>query len=683
MIYLIIGHRGVGKTLWLKKLKNIFKNRLELSANIKAPCFIDLDQEIEKKTKKKIKDFFSPKSLNKKYFRRLENKTLKDLIDKYKNAKFDVFISVGAGVQEGFAKHCKIFPLCNIIHLIRETDPKGRVFFNRPRLSANKSAYEEYMSFYSKREKFYRAIKTQSFVLPEQDFSFNTAEKLFFGLQKSSVSGIITLNKNSLPACKSHWPGFIKKRLSWGLSFFELRDDELSLKELKILLKMIPPKKQLLSFRKKGPSPFLNLTGVKTYDWPLEKGPPSAFPPVLSLHKRTACFATACKKLTRHKAGHFKLAVPVNNFKELMQGHLWFLEDPEHRSFLPRSLGSQTSCWRWYRQIFGPAMKLHFIKESRTKELDQVFLYEHLLAMSFRKRKNHAPVFFAAVLGHPVAHSKSPAFHRKFFAQKKMPFVKISMTEKEFTKETLCILQKMGLCFSAVTSPLKKKAFALCDVKDSFALKARAVNTLIFADAKTPKGSPLKKQKGLKKGKWLGSNTDGHGLKHLLRHLGLRNLTSLQMPESLSGASQKKMKHTAVWGGGGMESVLRAELPFADFYSARTARKKPCFTEKSPIVAIKAEEVRLQGKKAPSLAKKKGPDILIWAVGRNRMSSCVFPPRFWKPKQVIDLNYTEDSPGREYALLVGAKYLSGNIMFENQALKQQSLFLRQKINTTS
>ena len=25
MIYLIIGHRGVGKTLWLKKIKKIFK----------------------------------------------------------------------------------------------------------------------------------------------------------------------------------------------------------------------------------------------------------------------------------------------------------------------------------------------------------------------------------------------------------------------------------------------------------------------------------------------------------------------------------------------------------------------------------------------------------------------------------------------------------------------------------
>ncbi len=666
MIYLIIGHRGVGKTLWLKKLKKTFRTSrrrksgkmlFELSQHIKDPLFIDLDQEIEKKTNKKISNFFSRKILvqnipvrtnrqgkksniqtfkeNKQYFRLLENKILEDLTDKYKKPGPDVFIAVGAGFQKGFTKRLKdkISRFCRIIHLIRETDPQGRVFLNRPRLTKNKSAYEEYMSFYPKREKFYRKIKTQSFVLPEQDFEFNEAEKLFFGLKSANISGIITLNKSALPALEDHWPGFIEKRLSWGLNFFELRDDELSLKELKILLKIIPHEKQLLSFRKKDPSP---LGGIKhssvVCDWPLEKGAPPARVQVLSLHKRDEVFSKTCKRLTLHKASHFKLAVPVKNFKELMQGHLWFLEDPKRRSFLPRSF--QKGRWRWYRQIFGPAMKLHFIRESRTGEPDQPFLYEHLLW------KNSHPLFFAAVLGDPVAHSKSPAFHRRFFA--KMPFVKIPMNEKEFTKENLYILQKMGLRFSAVTSPLKKKAFAFCDIKDLSALKARAVNTLIF-----------------KEGKWLGSSTDGPGLRWLLSRAGLKK-------KAPSGS------FTAVWGGGGMEDILRTELPFADFYSARTGRKKT-----GPKAQV---QKRLQA--THSSVKKKGPDIVIWAVGRNRMSSCVFPPRFWKPKQVIDLNYTEDSPGREYALLAGAGYLSGEIMFENQAKKQQSLFLRHKKQTT-
>ena len=60
------------------------------------------------------------------------------------------------------------------------------------------------------------------------------------------------------------------------------------------------------------------------------------------------------------------------------------------------------------------------------------------------------------------------------------------------------------------------------------------------------------------------------------------------------------------------------------------------------------------------------------------MSSCVFPPAPWKPQLVLDLNYTEDSPGREYALLVGADYISGKLMFEYQAKKQQKFFSKIK-----
>ena len=645
-IYLIVGHRGTGKTYWLKKLKRL------LADSTKKLKFFDLDQEIKKTTKQNLTDFFKNKK-TKKEFRSLEHNTLTNLINKYKCKKTLVFIAVGAGFDW---KAKLLLPQsmtllienCHVIHLIREVDSQGRVFFDRPRLS-NKNPYEEYMFYYPQREKIYQQIKTQSFVLPEQDFSFNKTEKLFFTpFFSDPIGSVVTLNKKSLPAYKDQWPDFIQKRLTWGFHFFELRDDQLSNKELEYLLKIIPKYRQLLSFRSKKNKTFKKCIkpkkkdGVQSvhYDWPLERGPaPFSPPPVLSLHERKAreSIKGLGQRLIQHKAGHFKLAVPIKNFSELREGHFWFLNDIQNRSFLPVSSSpstqSQHGRWRWYRQIFGPYMKYHFIREGPSFVTDQPFLYEHLIALnvknslSLSKNKSRVekqPCFplFSAVVGDPVELSASPGFHRSFFEKKGMIFVKIKMSEKEMNKKSLKILQQLGLRFLAVTSPLKKKAFSLCDTTDPVARSLGVINTLVWSHQK-----------------WKGFNTDLYGFKKLKE----KTLHQLSNP----------FQDVAVWGGGGVLPLLKKELPCADFYSARSGHKKH-----------------------KTYVNKRGPETVIWAVGRHRMPFCRFPPSFWQPKWVLDLNYTEDSPGREYALLSGAKYISGKKMFENQALKQHQLFLR-------
>ncbi len=684
MIYLIVGHRGAGKTLWLEKVKTIFADFEKKGTAKQLFCFLDLDREIEKKTGRKVSEFFSGDQLinaldvkrirfsytpsqihskNKKYFRLQEKETLNELIDKYKITDQQVFIAVGAGFKSKLKKDRLAF--CRVIHLIRETDPLGRVFLNRPGLNINNSPYKEYISLYPEREKFYQKIRDENFVLPEWDFEFDKPENLLFNLKPAHLNSILTLNKNSLPARRDQWPAFINKRLSWGLRFFELRDDQLSANEFSVLLQMIPKEKQLLSLRKaKSSELFKQDLSSFVYDWPLEKGPPSFCPPVLSLHKRKKeSFKQLCGKLLKHKASHFKLAVPVNNFKELMQGHLWFLEDPEHRSFLPVSGKGKEGKWRWYRQIVGPQMKLHFIKESRSGISDQPFLYEHLLFLNannqnkqkasdppgvyeyrdFFSGKKQSPCLFSAILGDPVIHSASPAFHKDFFAQWGMVFTKIPMSEKEFTKENLCILRKMGLVFAAVTSPLKKKALQICDTADSSALSFRSVNTLIF-----------------KNRRWFGGNTDEYGLQALLTEAGIKEKEGTLEKESSLGKSHRNV---VVWGGGGMKRILEKQLPFARFYSARTARERN-------KASVSSHQSHTKGQQA-------NPHTVVWAVGRSRMPACVFPKKIWKPRLVVDLNYTEDSPGLEYALLTGAEYISGKVMFQNQADRQQNLFLRQ------
>lgn len=50
------------------------------------------------------------------------------------------------------------------------------------------------------------------------------------------------------------------------------------------------------------------------------------------------------------------------------------------------------------------------------------------------------------------------------------------------------------------------------------------------------------------------------------------------------------------------------------------------------------------------------------------------PPKHWKPSRIIDINYTEDSPGLEYALKVQAQYTAGMGFFKEQAKKQREIF---------
>ena len=697
MIYLIVGHRGVGKTLWLKKLEKLFASFQK--TGVQTPLFFDLDKIVEKATQRSIHSYFQDQE-SQKVFRCLEHTVLMGLINKYKFKKRVVFIALGAGFEwktfglfpfvSGLESQLiepsgtlspalrdrhsvktdettgsrlgaelqpiepsgtlspalrdrhsvktdettgsrlgaesqliepsgTLSPALRVVHLVRETDSHGRVFLDRPRLCKNKSPYEEYMFFYPQRERVYQQVRTESFVLPEQDFECSKAEELFFAQElfpdsqtlndhnsnlKILQGAIITLNKKSLPVRIDQWPAFIQKRLSWGLSFFELRDDQLSSKELEYLLSIIPKHKQLLSFYSKKNYFFKKIIEAKKecdgvvqdsrvlrkvsggtkeapsvepviwVDWPLEKGQPAFSPSnkmgiIASLHERKGgeSIRGLGQKLIQHKADHFKLAVLVKSFSELLEGHLWFLQDPQNRSFLPISAQNsiesqkgreplflpQNRKWAWYRQVFGPYMKMNFIREGPSFVPDQPFLNQtarkpvsfvqaatlensrsihkalqhkgfkqakptgfvkgaalgaistlrvvdkkqekpKTSISSLRALKKSVGPLFCAVFGDPVVHSASPAFHRAFFEKQGMVFVKIQMTEEEMTEENMGILQKMGLRFSAVTSPLKQKAFAVCDVADSPARSLKAVNTMIWKDER-----------------WFGYNTDLHG----------------------------------------------------------------------------------------------------------------------------------------------------------------------------
>lgn len=216
---------------------------------------------------------------------------------------------------------------------------------------------------------------------------------------------------------------------------------------------------------------------------------------------------------------------------------------------------------------------------------------------------------FAAILGSPVAHSFTPIEQRDFFQNRNMPVFAIEVKEGEFF-EAMDFLEKLGLRAAAVTSPLKLLAYEFCDELTQSALEFKSVNTLVF-------------EKNHKN--WVGENTDYGGLEALIKAEHLEDI--------------------AVWGGGGVLPLLELLLKTAHFYSARSGENRK-----------KGEEAFV-------------PKALVWAAPRSPLLK--MPPTTWRPEVVIDLNYREDSMGREYALMTGAKYISGVKMFYIQAQGQR------------
>lgn len=110
-----------------------------------------------------------------------------------------------------------------------------------------------------------------------------------------------------------------------------------------------------------------------------------------------------------------------------------------------------------------------------------------------------------AVLGDPIAHSKSPSIHQAFANQwgQAVDYQAIHCP-LDALPSTLDRLYQQGFQGANLTVPLKEQALALCDQLAPAARVAQAINTVI----RTPTG-------------WLGTNTDGQGL--------VNDLTDLQV----------------------------------------------------------------------------------------------------------------------------------------------------------
>ncbi len=182
-------------------------------------------------------------------------------------------------------------------------------------------------------------------------------------------------------------------------------------------------------------------------------------------------------------------------------------------------------------------------------------------------------------------------------------------------KEQIGWLHELGLNFLAVTSPLKETAYEICDEVTDTAQEIKSVNTIHYRGKKM-----------------IGHNTDMDGFRQL------------EIPNS---------EEVAVWGGGGTLQMMKKVLPKAIFFSSQSGHPREGEMPSNSFSTI------------------------VWAAPRISQESLA--PLDWPLKQIIDLNYTENSAGLEFAqrLLSSGKkvnYVSGLMMFEEQARQQQEFW---------
>lgn len=599
----LIGHRGVGKSVVL--------NGLRSHPQLTAWSFLDLDQQIETELNMSISEVF--KQYGELAFRKIEIDTFRRGVAKLSSP---CAVALGAGFDLSVVDR---EPGDLFVWLQRDTDRRGRIFFDRPRLNPDQDPLAEFLDRKLHRDFLFEKYADLRWLLPEGRSAEPTELIDFLLGQLSLENAFLTLNL-PIKRLKSVMP--LLNRVNG-----ELRSDIYSVDEMEEILSLDLFQNAMLSKRTldfDASELFQKFEKkIQFRDWPLEHGDPEQnsvspdFWNSVSVHsyKGGQQFKDILEEMESfNRPGRvLKVSVTIDNLQDLMLGHKWFSQDPKFRAFLPTSRDGR---FRWYRAFFSRSMPYTFLRAFESKIVDQPSLGDWMRMRGLSKMD------FAAVLGDPVDHSMSPAEHFSFFKKQfGIPYLAIKASSEEaidqgFLKE---LIEVYGLKAASVTSPLKKSVLKLGGNQTSLVKELKSANTLF-----------VNKRNEL----WF-ENTDERGFSELIQKF-----------EGL-----KESEKVVVYGGGGVLEVIKKLLPKAQLYASQTGK--------------------------PRSGQSEVPDVstLIWAAGDFPLKRFDKLPFIgWRPQRVIDLSYAEDSPVRHYAIQCGAEYVSGLAMFLAQASAQQSFW---------
>ncbi|XGC80513.1 shikimate kinase [Bdellovibrio bacteriovorus] len=501
-----------------------------------------------------------------------------------------------------------------VLWVKRSTDLDGRIFLNRPRLNPEVSPIEEYQKRGVVREEKYRNRADEVYLMPEGIFENHhhamNIEKSLLTHSYANVGGAFTILPEHL-ANEQRWHMFKTRFSNKGVSYFELRDDLLSPEQIQKVLKELSTEQFIYSFRLAVENPIsVNPDVLQQAKWIDWAWELGPPEELLKLIPAEKLI------LSLHDGSKFS---DWNQYERKV-GHLKYA--PE--------IDSYSELWSSHQWQKENPKKRSFLPRSEEGRWEWYRLLQknHQEINFWREGDGTAldqPSLwkwlanadcngkFAAVLGDPVRHSYTPVEQSDFFHRKSIPIYAVSIHRDEW-EEAFPILRNLGLAYAAVTAPHKEHAAKVVAEKNY-----KALNTLFWDEQiKT----------------WKGTSTDEQGFLDLIEGVGM--IAPLQ-------------KHIFVWGGGGTLEMIKKAIPHATYFSSRSGKPRD-----------------------ETLVVHESPKVLVWAAPRS--PETLMPPLEWKPAMVFDLNYKEDSPGREYAQLCAANYQSGLKMFTAQAQGQRTFW---------
>ena len=497
-----------------------------------------------------------------------------------------------------------------VIWLRRASDSMGRIFTDRPRLLIGTNPLLEYETKQKEREPLFAARASLIYTLPEGLALSQSAKNLEKQLFISILNPSLQVAEIKVGGIKTFFPSDFKLQTLGTPDFYELRDDLFSPLEMKQYAEVYEGCPFLYSFR------IENFRATKGNEKIILN---SAW---LDLPVNTKLKVDCLRKdQTLIRSSHQDdIYSGIQELEPLSDVHLKL--SPMVNAWKELLAGHQWQQKDAKNRSFLPRSnegrwKWYRLYQKGRQELN--FWYESqcsapdqpsFFEWTLQPEKVSS---FAAVLGSPVQKSFSPLMHYDFFKNRNSCLFAIDIKKEEWP-EAMTILQSLGLVAAAVTSPLKKLAYEANYLLTDLAKELKAVNTLAW-------NQEMKN--------WQAENTDFFGFIKFLKG------------QDLPGP-------TVIWGGEGVLPMLKKALPAASCYSARSGKPK----EKNPEIV--------------------SPSVVIWAAPSR--SEIAFPPTHWQPQVIVDLNYAENSLGRQYAMQARVKYISGLDFFRFQALEQQNFW---------